>query len=142
MNSVLVLVRDRAILYPLSALSLAAFFPTRIIRDTTMTEQKKTRRQKLEEFLAKNPNDAFTLYGIAIECVNQGDFASAESYFRTLLQSNPDYVPGYQIYAQTLAHNNRVDDAKTLLAQGIQAATRLGNQHARSEMEGLLSDLG
>jgi len=106
-----------------------------------MTEQKKTRRQKFEDFLAKNPNDAFTLYGLAIECVNGGDFLSAESYFRALLQSNPDYVPGYQMYAQNLAQNNRADEARTILAQGIQVATRLGNQHARSEMEGLLTEL-
>jgi predicted Zn-dependent protease len=107
-----------------------------------MTEQKKTRRQKLEEFLAKNPNDAFTLYGLAIECISSNDFPSAESHFRTLLQSNPDYVPAYQMYAQTLAQNSRAEEAKALLAQGIQAATRSGNQHARSEMEALLSDLG
>jgi len=107
-----------------------------------MTEQKKTRRQKLEEFLARNPNDAFSLYGLALECVKGGDLASAESHFRSLLQSNPDYVPGYQMYAQTLAQNERAEDAKTILAQGIQAAIRMGNQHARSEMEGLLADLG
>ncbi|HXX16501.1 MAG TPA: tetratricopeptide repeat protein [Candidatus Eremiobacteraceae bacterium] len=106
-----------------------------------MTEQNKTRRQKLEAILAKNPNDAFTLYGLALECVNSGDFPSAETHFRSLLQSNPDYVPGYQMYAQNLALRDRADDAKTILAQGIQAATRSGNQHARSEMEGLLAEL-
>jgi predicted Zn-dependent protease len=106
-----------------------------------MTEQKKTRRQKLEEFLVRNPTDAFTLYGLAIECINTDDFPSAESHFRTLLQSNPDYVPGYQMYAQTLAQQNRSDEAKSILSQGIQAATRSGNQHARSEMEALLSEL-
>jgi predicted Zn-dependent protease len=107
-----------------------------------MTEQKKTRRQKLEEFLAKNPNDAFTLYGLALQCANDGDLAAAESHFRTLLRANPDYVPGYQMYAQTLAQQNRPEEAKTILNQGIQAAARVGNQHARSEMEGLLSELG
>jgi predicted Zn-dependent protease len=107
-----------------------------------MTEQKKTRRQKLEEFLAKNPNDAFTLYGLALECINSDDFPSAESYFHALIHSNPDYVPAYQMYAQTLAQRDRPDEAKALLAQGIQAATRSNNQHARSEMEALLADLG
>lgn len=107
-----------------------------------MTEQKKTRRQKLEEFLAKNPNDAFSRYGLALECAKEGDFASAESHFRTLLQSNPDYVAGYQMYAQTLVQCDRGEEAKVILTQGIQAAIRQGNQHARSEMEGLLADLG
>jgi len=107
-----------------------------------MTEQKNLRRQKLEEFLAKNPNDAFTRYGLALECIGDGDLPAAESHFHTLLQSNPDYVPGYQMYAQTLAQNDRAEEAKSILAQGIEAAIRQGNQHARSEMEALLADLG
>src|SRR5215813_6125754 len=69
------------------------YSPPRIIRDTTMTDQKKTRRQKLEEFLASNPNDAFSRYGTALECIREGDLPAAESHFRTLLQTNPDYVP-------------------------------------------------
>ena len=106
-----------------------------------MTDQNKSRRQKLEEFLAKNPNDAFTRYGVALECVREGDLHAAESHFQALIQSNPDYVPGYQMYAQTLAQNDRTADAKTVLQQGIQAAIREGNAHARSEMEGLLETL-
>lgn len=106
-----------------------------------MTQQNKTRRQKLEDFLVQNPNDAFSRYGIALECVREGDLAAAETHFRTLIQSNPDYVPGYQMYAQTLAQNERREDAKSILTQGIQAALRQGNQHARSEMEGLLAEL-
>jgi predicted Zn-dependent protease len=107
-----------------------------------MTEQKKTRRQKLEELLAKQPNDAFALYGLALECVNGGDFSAAESHFRSLLEFNPDYVPGYQMYAQSLAQNDRAEDAKAILTQGIQTAIRLGYEHARSEMEALLEELG
>jgi len=107
-----------------------------------MTEQNKTRRQKLEEFLAKNPNDTFSRYGLALECVKAGDLPAAEFHFRALIEVDPDYVPGYQMYAQTLAENERGEEAKAILAQGIQAAARSGNQHARSEMEGLLEQLG
>ena len=96
----------------------------------------------MEQLLAKNPNDAFTRYGMALECVKEGDVEAAELHFQALIHSNPDYVPGYQMYAQTLAQNNRAEDAKAVLMQGIQAAIRKGNEHARSEMEGLLMDLG
>ena len=106
-----------------------------------MPEPNKTRRQKLEEFLAQNPKDAFSRYGIALECVKEGDLVAAEAHFHTLIESNPDYVPGYQMYAQTLAQHDRSKDAKAILTQGIQAAIRQGNQHARSEMESLLMDL-
>ena len=54
-----------------------------------MTDQKKTRRQKLEEFLGSNPNDAFSRYGIALECIREGDLAAAESNFLAELNS-PD----------------------------------------------------
>jgi len=107
-----------------------------------MSTQNKTRRQKLEEFLAQNPTDAFTLYGIALEFLRERDLAAAEEYFKKLLQTNPEYVPGYQMYAQTLAEHDRAEEAKDLLNKGIAAANRQGNQHARSEMEGLLEQLG
>jgi cytochrome c-type biogenesis protein CcmH/NrfG len=107
-----------------------------------MTEQKKTRREKLEEFLARNPNDAFSRYGIALECMREGDLAAADAHFQSLLETNPDYVPGYQMYAQMLAENARAEEAKSTLVKGIASAIRQGHQHARSEMEALLSDLG
>ncbi len=107
-----------------------------------MTAQNKTRRQKLEEFLAQHPSDAFTRYGIALECLRENDLPGAESHFKSLLEANPDYVPGYQMYAQTLAQHDRAGEAKALLNKGIAEANRQGNQHARSEMEGLLTQLG
>ena len=106
-----------------------------------MTDQRKTRHQKLEEFLAGNPKDTFSRYGIALECIREGDLAGAEFHFRTLLETNPDYVPGYQMYAQMLAQNHRADEARITLSKGIDSAIRQGNQHARSEMEALLSEL-
>ena len=42
-----------------------------------MTDQKKTRRQVLEEFVEKSPADAFSRYGLAMECVSSGDAAAA-----------------------------------------------------------------
>jgi predicted Zn-dependent protease len=107
-----------------------------------MSEQNKTRRQKLEEFLAQNPNDAFSRYGIALDCFREGDLSAADIHFTALLQNNPDYVPAYQMYSQMLAQSNRVEEAKSVLTKGVDAAVRQGNQHARSEMESYLADLG
>ena len=107
-----------------------------------MTDQKKTRRQKLEEFLAANPNDAFSRYGIALDCYHEGDLSSADAHFGTLLRNHADYVPTYLMYAQMLSQNDRREEAKSVLARGIKAAAQAGNQHARSEMENLLAELG
>jgi thioredoxin-like negative regulator of GroEL len=106
-----------------------------------MTEQKKSRRQMLEEFVAKKPDDAFSRYGLAMECMNSGDPQSADEHFRALLQRNQDYVPAYLMYAQLLVRESRPDEARTVLSSGITAADKKGDQHARSEMETLLSEI-
>jgi thioredoxin-like negative regulator of GroEL len=106
-----------------------------------MPEQNKTRRQMLEEFLAKNPDDAFSRYGLALECMNSGDLAAADTHFRALLERHADYIPAYLMYGQLLARESRRDEAKKVLASGIAAATETRDEHARSEMEALLNDI-
>jgi len=132
---------------------LAALARPRIIRDVpaskqmtgSMSEQaptqKKSRRQILEEFVAKKPDDAFSRYGLALECMNSGDSVAADQHFRMLIERNADYIPGYQMYGQFLANEERHEEARKVLAAGIAAAAQAGNQHARSEMETLLNNL-
>jgi thioredoxin-like negative regulator of GroEL len=106
-----------------------------------MTDQKKTRRQMLEEFVAQKPDDAFSRYGLAMECMNSGDPAAADTHFRALLERNADYVPAYLIYAQLLARESRLAEARQILSTGIAAAAKTRNEHARSEMQALLAEL-
>ena len=106
-----------------------------------MTEPKKSRRQLLEEFVAKKPDDAFSRYGLAMECMNSGDPAGADQHFRALLQNNSEYVPAYLMYAQMLVRESRTAEARTVLSSGISAANKKGDSHARSELEGLLSEI-
>ena len=106
-----------------------------------MPDQKKTRRELLESFVAQKPDDAFSRYGLAMECINTGDTAAAESNFNELLQRNPDYVPAYLMFAQMLARASRPNDARGVLTKGMAAANKAGNSHALSEMESLLSEL-
>ena len=106
-----------------------------------MTEQKKTRRQWLEEFVVKDPNDAFTRYGLALECANSGDAPNADLHFRELLERNLEYVPGYLMYARFLAKQSRTEEARAVLNTGITVAARNGDAHARSEMEAFFAEL-
>ncbi len=107
----------------------------------TMSDQKKTRRLMLEEFVAKKPDDPFSRYGLAMECMNGGDTGAADGHFRELLQRNADYVPAYLMYAQMLSREARSEEARQVLSSGILAACRTGDQHARSEMETLLAEI-
>ena len=106
-----------------------------------MTEQKKTRRQMLEEFVARKPDDAFSRYGLAVECMSSGVAAAADTHFRALLERNADYIPAYLMYGQLLARESRAGEAKQVLSTGIAAAARKGDEHARSEMEALFAEL-
>jgi predicted Zn-dependent protease len=95
----------------------------------------------LLEILQLDPTNAFARYGLAMEQVGKGNVDDALSEFATLIQHNPDYVPAYQMSAQTLAKSGRVEEALERLHSGIAAANRTGNQHALAEMEALREDL-
>ena len=96
----------------------------------------------LTEILAENPSDPFARYGLAMEYSKAGDIERALAEFKTLLEKNPDYTPGYFMAAQTLANADRIDEAKRMLVDGISSARRTGNQHAQSEMTAMLEGLG
>jgi tetratricopeptide (TPR) repeat protein len=95
----------------------------------------------LTEILATNPGDAFARYGLAMEYSNTGKTEEALQEFKTLLETNPDYTPGYFMAAQTLEKAGRIEEAKRLLVDGISSARRTGNTHAQSEMTAMLEGL-
>jgi hypothetical protein len=76
-----------------------------------------------------------------MECMNSGDPAAADGHFRALIERNADYIPAYLMYGQLLARESRNEDARQVLSNGIAAASKAGNEHARSEMETLLAEL-
>ena len=96
----------------------------------------------LTEFLTENPGDAFARYGLAMEHSKAGQTEAALAEFQKLLELHPDYTAGYFMAAQTLAHAERNDEARKMLRDGIASALRTGNQHAQSEMEAMLQELG
>ena len=106
-----------------------------------MPDEEKTRRQMLEDFVAKKPDDAFSRYGLAMECMNSGDRSAADVHFRALIGRHADYIPAYLMYGQFLARESRSDEAKQILSKGITAAAKKGDDHARSEMESFLAEL-
>jgi predicted Zn-dependent protease len=95
----------------------------------------------LTQVLEQNPSDAFARYGLAMSHLSDGNIEAALAEFTTLIQHNPDYVPGFQMSAQTLAKQGRIEEALERLHHGIAAANRTGNQHALAEMEALREDL-
>jgi len=95
----------------------------------------------LSQIVAENPNDAFARYGLAMEYSNANDVEAAMQQFTRLAELHPDYAAGYFMAAQLLARVDRVDEAKQWLRNGIAAAARSGNAHAKGEMEAMLAEL-
>jgi predicted Zn-dependent protease len=96
----------------------------------------------LTQVLEQNPTDAFARYGLAMAYVSEGKTDEALKQFTSLIGHNPDYVPAYQMSAQTLTKLGRSEEAVNRLKDGLEAARRTGNQHAASEMQGMLDELG
>ena len=95
----------------------------------------------LNEILQLDPANAFARYGLAMENMARGIPETALAEFATCIEHNPDYVPAYQMSAQTLAKLDRTGEAIARLEAGIAAATCTGNQHALAEMEALRDEL-
>ena len=95
----------------------------------------------LSEILTQNPNDSFARYGLAMEYVAQSRVPEGLAEFDKLIALNPDYVPAYQMSAQTMAAHSQIPEAIERLHQGIAAANCTGNQHALAEMEALREEL-
>ena len=94
-----------------------------------------------KEILAQDPGNAFARYGLAIEYTQRGDTALAMQQFDALEKLHPDYTAGYQMAAQTLMASGNIQQAEARLRAGIESARRTGNQHALSEMAGMLEEL-
>ncbi len=93
------------------------------------------------QILEQNPADSFTRYGLAMAFATEGNPDAALAEFETLIAQAPDYVPAYQMSAQTLVKLGRTEEAATRLHEGIAAANRTNNQHALAEMEALRDEI-
>ncbi|MGH9481904.1 MAG: tetratricopeptide repeat protein [Terriglobales bacterium] len=99
-----------------------------------------SRREQLEEFVRKNPGEAFARYGLAMELMRSGDNDEALEQFRVLREQHPDYPAGFQQAGQLLIKLERSAEASAVLEKGIAAAERRGDSHAAAEMRGLLEE--
>jgi tetratricopeptide (TPR) repeat protein len=100
------------------------------------------RLEVLKAMLDQNPNDSFSRYGLAMEYAKSGDLEQAIAEYRALLAANPNYSAAYYHGGQALAKLGRPEEARQLYRQGIEATTRIGDLHTRSEIEAALEMLG
>jgi tetratricopeptide (TPR) repeat protein len=92
----------------------------------------------LKQLAEQDPSNTFVRYGLAMAYATSGELEQAIGEFRGILETNPDYVAAYFHGGQTLEKLGRLDEAKAIYVQGIAAATRTGDAHTRSELQGAL----
>jgi predicted Zn-dependent protease len=96
-----------------------------------------TPEQRIEAFrafVASNPDDAFARYSLAMALRSSGRGADAAAEFEELRRRRPDYVPACLMLGQTLEALGRDGDAARAYEDGIAAATRANDMHARNEL--------
>ena len=96
-----------------------------------------TPEQRIEAFRAfvtRSPDDAFARYSLAMALRTAGRAAEAAVEFEELRRRRPDYVPAYLMAGQTLETLGRDADAARVYEDGIAAASRVNDMHARNEL--------
>jgi tetratricopeptide (TPR) repeat protein len=100
------------------------------------------RLAKLQALLAASPNDAFLLYGIAMEHKKLKNYDEAVRYFHQAITADPNYAYAHYQIGQTHELRGDAQAAKAAYEAGIAAAVKSGDAHARGEIETALSILG
>ncbi|HUI43883.1 MAG TPA: tetratricopeptide repeat protein [Terriglobia bacterium] len=99
------------------------------------------RVQFLRDSLGTNPDDTFARYALALELTRGGESAEAWEHFHYLLERHPDYSPAYYQAGTLLAGQGRTEEARGVFTRGIEVTRRLGQAHARGELESALEAL-
>jgi tetratricopeptide (TPR) repeat protein len=113
-----------------------------VVKNPLFSEQPMTRREKIEAMLADDPADTFLRYSLAMELDKGGDHETSLAKFAELARGNPPYVPAFFMAGQQLVRLGRVDEARAILRNGIDAAQAQNDFHAAGEMTELLVSLG
>jgi predicted Zn-dependent protease len=98
--------------------------------------EKSKRRLMLEKSLAEDPADAFLRYGLAMQCLREGDIEDGRQRLADLIADRPDdQVAAYQQLGQSYAEAGETEVARGILTAGIAKARAAGDFHAAAEME-------
>lgn len=104
--------------------------------------EKSRRRLMLEQSLREDPGDPFLRYGLALQCLGDGDTDEGRAMLRALIADRPEEeVAAYHQLGRSFAETGEAEEAAEVLRVGIAKALAKGDRHAAAEMEGLLDTL-
>lgn len=97
---------------------------------------------QLHRALAADPNDAFLLYGLAMEHAKLDDHEPALGYFRRAIEADPANAYHHYHMARSLEALGREADARATLEAGLKQAQTHGDHKAIGEITDYLHRLG
>ena len=95
----------------------------------------------LKGFLEENSKDSFSRYALALEYVKLGQNDDAVREFETVKANDPDYVATYFQLGQLYQKLGKSHNAEKTFRTGITIASKIGDEHTRSELEGALEGI-
>jgi predicted Zn-dependent protease len=111
--------------------------------ETHAMPEKSRKRLMLEASLLEDPADTFLRYGLALQCLRDGDVVEGRERLQALIADHPaDQVAAHQQLGQSYLEAGEFAEARATLQAGIALAYRTGERHAAAEMEGLLGSIG
>ena len=99
------------------------------------------RADQIRKMLEKTPDDAFLLYGLALEHKKAGDTADALAMLERTTASDPNFAYAHFQRGQIFESLGKIDDARSAYRAGVEAATRGGDQKGMGEIQGALESL-
>lgn len=101
-----------------------------------------SRKERIEAMLVDDPQDSFLRYGLAMELIKEDAIDRALELFAGLMSDSPPYVPAFLMAAQQWVQLEKIEQARGVLREGIEAARVQNESHAAGEMADLLANLG
>jgi tetratricopeptide (TPR) repeat protein len=99
------------------------------------------RLKSLLEFYNEDSRDTFVLYSLAQEYASSGNIPESRKYYHILRDVDADYIGLYYHLGKLEESDDNLDEARQIYLDGIEVADRIGDTHAKSELEGVLAML-
>jgi tetratricopeptide (TPR) repeat protein len=106
-----------------------------------MEGERMSRLEQLQKLLAKEPDDSFLNFGVAMELAKVQRFDESLAQFNKTIELDPNYIAAHFQKGRTLISMGDEDRARAALETGIRQAELCGETHAQGEMQELLASL-
>ena len=94
----------------------------------------------LEKYIQEDPSDPFPRYALSLELAHQ-DQNKAIDLLLKLIKDIPPYVPSYYQAAVLLLEQNRLEETKIVVEQGIKMAREMKDNKAAAELKQLQDEI-